>query len=40
MAISNNTYLDYDGLKVYTQALLGKFALSSKTPELDSNGII
>lgn len=40
MATSNNTYLDYDGLKVYTQALLGKFALSSKTPELDSNGII
>lgn len=40
MAISNNTYLDYDGLKVYTQALLGKFALLAKTPELDSNGII
>lgn len=40
MSISHNTYLDYDGLKVYTQALLGKFALSSKTPELDSNGII
>lgn len=40
MATLNNTYLDYDGLKVYTQALLGKFALSSKTPELDSNGII
>lgn len=40
MAVSNNTYLDYDGLKVYTQALLGKFALLSKTPELDSNGII
>lgn len=40
MATSNNTYLDYDGLKVYTQALLGKFALLAKTPELDANGII
>jgi len=40
MATQNNIYLDYDGLKQYSQSLLGIFALKSKTPELDANGIV